>query len=411
MEANAEMNLTNKKLKKFNKIYPWFDAISSDLLFFIAIDTLFFTIVKGFNPAQIAMLTTISSLITIIMQVPLVNLIKILGNTKSVRVGTFVLLISACLITFSPSYIGVAIGRILYELSFIFIRMVAISLKNNLIYQNRADDYKKMLNKGYTIYAAITLIIALISGPIFNINNYLPMYLCIIFCVIGFIMSFKMFDISETHKIESDEEEQRESKKAKISNIIIFILISYTLVYGLIINGQGNSKLLIQYDLAENFAVTAVAMYLSIIVVVSRVARLFANLIFEKVYNKFLKKFHMFIAVMLVLAFVLVVCGHFIVKPLILKFIVMAAGFCIILMIRDPFRIFIQDLALSNTKHSEQQAVFAYMELGRKIGTAGISILITAMLTKLSLIYVIILMLTLAVAHYFVARKLYKLIK
>lgn len=411
MEANAEMNLTNKKLKKFNKIYPWFDAISSDLLFFIAIDTLFFTIVKGFNPAQIAMLTTISSLITIIMQVPLVNLIKILGNTKSVRFGTFVLLISACLITFSPSYIGVAIGRILYELSFIFIRMVAIALKNNLIYQNKADDYKKMLNKGYTIYAAITLIIALISGPIFNINNYLPMYLCIIFCVIGFIMSFKMFDISETHKIESDEEEQRESKKTKISNIIIFILISYTLVYGLIINGQSNSKLLIQYDLTENFEVTAVAMYLSIIVVVSRVARLFADLIFEKVYNKFLKRFHMFIAVMLVLAFVLVVCGHFIVEPLILKFIVMAAGFCIILMIRDPFRIFMQDLVLSNTKHSEQQAVFAYMELGRKIGTAGISILITAMLTKLSLIYVIILMLTLAVAHCFVARKLYKLIK
>ena len=225
MKAHAETNLINKKLKKFNKIYPWFDAISCDLLFFIAIDTLFFSIVKEFNPAQIAMLTTISSLITIIMQVPLINLIKRLGNTKSIRLGTFVLLISACLITFSPSYIGVAIGRILYELSFIFRNMLTISLKNNLIYQNRADDYKKMLNKGYTIYAAITLIIALISGPIFNINTFLPMYLCIIFCVIGFIMSFEMFDISETHKIESNEKEQIENTKAKISIIIIFILI------------------------------------------------------------------------------------------------------------------------------------------------------------------------------------------
>lgn len=411
METNAEMNLINKKLKRFNKIYPWFDAISCDLLFFIAIDTLFFTIVKGFNPAQISMLTTISALITIIMQMPLLNLIKKLGNTKSVRFGTFILLISACLITFSPNYIGVALGRVLYELSFIFERMISISLKNNLIYQNKAEDYKKMLNKGYTIYATITLIIALISGPIFYINNYLPMYLCIIFCVIGFIMSFEMFDISETRKIENDEEEQREDKKKKLSIIIIFILISYTLVYGLIINGQGNSKLLIQYDLTENFEVAAVAMYLSIIVVVSRLARLFANLIFEKVYNKFLKRFHIFIAIMLVLAFILVVCGHFIVKSLILKFMIMAVGFCIILMVRDPFRIFMQDLVLSNTKHSEQQVVFVYMELGRKIGTAGISILITAMLTKLSLIYVIILMLTLAVAHCFVSIKLYKLIK
>ena len=67
MKAHAETNLINKKLKKFNKIYPWFDAISCDLLFFIAIDTLFFSIVKEFNPAQIAMLTTISSIITIII--------------------------------------------------------------------------------------------------------------------------------------------------------------------------------------------------------------------------------------------------------------------------------------------------------------------------------------------------------
>lgn len=42
MKAHAETNLINKKLKKFNKIYPWFDAISCDLLFFIAIDTFFF---------------------------------------------------------------------------------------------------------------------------------------------------------------------------------------------------------------------------------------------------------------------------------------------------------------------------------------------------------------------------------
>ena len=411
MNIKPETNLINKKLKKFNKIYPWFDAISSDLLFFIAIDTLFFTIVKKFNPAQISMLTTISTLVIITIQVPLINLIKRLGNTKSVRIGTFILLISACLITFSPNYMGVVIGRILYELSFIFRNMVAISLKNNLIYQNKANDYKKMLNNGYTLYAAITLIIALVSGPIFNINNYLPMYLCIIFCVIGFIMSFKIFDISEIYKIESDKEEKIESKKTKISIIIIFILISYTLVYGLIINGQGNSKLLIQYDLTKNFEITAVAMYLSIIVVVSRVARLFANLIFEKVYSKFLEKFHIFIATMLLLAFALVICGHFIVEPLMFKFIVMATGFCIILMIRDPFRIFMQDLVLSNTKYSEQQVIFAYMDLGRKIGTAVISILITAILTKLSLIYVIIIMLILAVAHCFVAIKLYKLIK
>ena len=402
---------TNKKLNRFNKLYPWYDAISGDLMFFIAIDTLFLTIVKGLDPAHIAMLTTISALISIVMQLPLLSIIKKLGNTKSVRLGTLLLLTSACFITFSPSFIGIVFGRILYELSFIFRRMGAIALKNNLIYQKKAEDYLKMSNRGDILYAAITLVIALVAGPIFNFNNYLPMYLCIGFAALAFILSFEIFDISETNKLEKQEEQQDKKKKVKLSQIVLLILISYTLVYGLITNGQGNSKLLIQYDLTQNFEVTTVAIYLSIIVAISRLSRLVANLLFEKIYSKFLNKFHVFISWMLILAFVLVACGHFITAPIILKFTIMVIGFCIILMIRDPFRIFMQDLLLENSKYEDQQTLFTYMELGRKLGTAGISILITAVLTQLTLIYVIGLLLALAAAQLFVAIKLYKLIK
>ena len=48
-------------ISKFNKIFPWYNGLSSDLLFWVAIDTLFLTVVKKFNAAQIVSLT-ISSL-------------------------------------------------------------------------------------------------------------------------------------------------------------------------------------------------------------------------------------------------------------------------------------------------------------------------------------------------------------
>ena len=40
-------NLKDKRIKFSNKIYPIFYGLSSDLIFFIAINTLFLTSVKG----------------------------------------------------------------------------------------------------------------------------------------------------------------------------------------------------------------------------------------------------------------------------------------------------------------------------------------------------------------------------
>ena len=48
------MNEKEKKnLKRFNKLFPWFAGLSRDLLFWVAIDTLFLTVVKKFTASQI----------------------------------------------------------------------------------------------------------------------------------------------------------------------------------------------------------------------------------------------------------------------------------------------------------------------------------------------------------------------
>ena len=55
--------MEENKLKRFNKIFPQYDGLSGDLLFWIAIDTLFLTVVKKFTAAQIVSLTSISMVI------------------------------------------------------------------------------------------------------------------------------------------------------------------------------------------------------------------------------------------------------------------------------------------------------------------------------------------------------------
>ena len=67
--------MEQEKMIKFNKLFPWYAGLSSDLLFWIAIDTLFLTVVKQFSVAQIASLTTISLISCMVLQVPLLAII------------------------------------------------------------------------------------------------------------------------------------------------------------------------------------------------------------------------------------------------------------------------------------------------------------------------------------------------
>lgn len=163
----------------FTKIYPWFTALSGDLLFYIAVDTLFLTMIKGINASQIALLTVIPPIIAILIQKYLLTIIKKVGNQTSVRIGCVFLVISSVLLTFANSYFGLIIARVAYEIAFIFKNMEVVLLQKNLTYYNKQNECMKLRSKSNSIYAIITALIAFSSGFIYNINPYLPMYACI----------------------------------------------------------------------------------------------------------------------------------------------------------------------------------------------------------------------------------------
>ena len=167
--------MEEKRIKKFNNLFPWYAGLSGDLLFWIAIDTLFLTVVKGFSASQIVSLTSISLISCIILQYPLLKLIKSIGNTNSVRVGSLFLFLSSILLTFGPNYVVIVMGKIFSEIAFILQNMVNATLKNNLELQNKGTDFIRFRTKANSIYAVVTMIISFVVSFLFNINNYLPM--------------------------------------------------------------------------------------------------------------------------------------------------------------------------------------------------------------------------------------------
>ena len=127
----------SKKMNKFIKIFPWFSGLSKDLLFWVAINTLFLTVAKKLTISQIVSLTPISLIVCIVLQIPLLKIIKKIGNTNAVRVGAFLLLLSSILLTFGNCYIVILIGKITYEIAFTFKNMANAVLENNLRLQRK----------------------------------------------------------------------------------------------------------------------------------------------------------------------------------------------------------------------------------------------------------------------------------
>ena len=396
------MEQETKKINRSIKIYPIFASFTGDLIFFVPIDTLFLTLVKGLNASQITAMTMVALIICIVFQKVILSIVKKIGNVNSLRLGATMLLIASLVLTFGKSFIAMLLYKSIHELAVMFLNMDEIILKNNLKAVNRKDDYFKIRNKSKIIYAIITLFTALVAGKMFNVNNYLPMYLSIIIYVLVLGTAFLYYE----SKVNNELETKKEHKKLKITSIIFYVILSNAVFYSIIKMGQNNSKLFMQYDFQKFLSVEMVTYYITTIVFISRIARLVGNVIFGKVYLKIKDKMSIVLTICLALAFSLLIIGHFIESAFICKVIIMSLGFFLILAIRDSFQTYIEDVALTISNKEEQQEIIIKIEVYRRLGTLILSAIFTLILMKYELIVIEFILLGLSIIEIFINKRL-----
>lgn len=398
------MKQENEKIKRSIKIYPIFTAFTGDLIFFVPIDTLFLTLVKGLSASQITAMTMISLLICIIFQNVILKIVKKIGNVKSIRLGIGLILISSLFLTFGKNFVVILMYNFISEIGFMLLNMNKILLKNNLKSLNKEDEYYEIRNKSKIIYALITMITALVTGYLFNVNNYLPMYLSLIVYLLMLFLSV-MFYESEQVSEEKAKTDQKKSK-IKISSTIFLVIISNAVFYSIIKMGQNNSKIFMQYDFQKFLSIEMVTYYITAIVFISRIARLVGNIIFGKVYAKIKHKMSIILTICLSMAFALLILGHLLNVGFIYKVIIMSLGFFLILATRDSFQVYIEDVALDITPKEEQQKILIYIEVYRKILTLILSASFTLILMRYELIVIEIILLILSLIEVFINKKL-----
>ena len=79
--------------------------------------------------------------------------------------------------------------------------------------------------------------------------------------------------------------------------------------------------------------------------------------------------------------------------------------------IRDPFKLYIQDVLFDYTPKEQHQTLMTLMEFGAKVGTAGIGFVSTLVLLKYSMATVMLIMLCISMIEIVLGIWLYKLTK
>ncbi len=270
------MVVNKKRIVLSNKIYPLFAGLSGDLIFYIAINTLFLTEIKHLSALEISSLTTISIFVMLVLNPLVIKIINKVGALNSVKIGVLLLFLGAFLITIGNNYFIILIGSIFYEAYAYFKYMDAVILRKNLAFLKEEDKFIEIQNKYTLIYAIVTMFTAFISGFLFNLNPYLPMIGCLIFCLINIFLVNFLYEV----KTPNNKTIKKENGKFKITKLILLIFIVFAICYAIIDLGQNNSKLFIQYKLTGFLPLETVSIYLTIVISISRIVRVAANYFF-----------------------------------------------------------------------------------------------------------------------------------
>lgn len=173
------------------KIFPIYKLFSYDTLFYYAISILYLTGVKHFNLSQVALISCIYSLASIIGQIPSSIIANKVGLRNMMILGNILCLIWGIIYIVSPSFTFIIIAEALSGIGFAF-KGVSESpfLYSSLKKLGRTQEFSKVESKGSTLYFLFEAMACIVAGYLYTISPYLPLIFSSSCSLISVILAF-----------------------------------------------------------------------------------------------------------------------------------------------------------------------------------------------------------------------------
>ena len=396
------------KIERLAKIYPWIFGLSLDLIFWVPLNTLFLATAKNISSEQIVLMNTISSFLVLFAQPILLRITPYIGNTLSVRLGLLCLFAANVFFIAGFGFSWLLLGTILYRIGRTIVPLAGVMLKNNLDEIDASNRYITIRNKAALVYSLATMVVSLISGFMFNLHPYLPV-ICGTVLVGGcMLVSFTTADYTPYDRTQNSN---NKLGKIGMTPILWLIVISYGLFVSIILEGSSNVKLFIQENLLKDYKLAETTVILSGIVLISRLSRVVGNIFFRKMYNRFKESCHWIFAMLLILAFAVLILAGVLPISTTIKVVAMAIGFALLMFAMDPVTVLLQTEALEYIDKSNQQSIFVLLGFAQNLVAATVNLCISAILMKWPMLVAMIGLLVISGIELVIAFRLFGCLK
>lgn len=206
------------KLRKNNmKLYPIYQMVGLDWVFYYGIQVLFLTGVKNISAADVVLSSSFYALMYLVFQIPNNIIVEKIGKKNAMVLGQLLNLISMSVILFCPNFIWLLIAQGISSMGFGLKGIAESSFLNASLPEGRkkGEIFAKIDGKGYSKYCFIGATSVLISGFLYAINPYIPICLCLATNLFALIIAMNFIDIER----ETNQKETKDVKE-EVSTII-----------------------------------------------------------------------------------------------------------------------------------------------------------------------------------------------
>lgn len=406
------MTKNDPEKSSFNKpLYCLYQSTSDDLMFWCWFDVLILSVNYGFDPVQISTLFSVSFWIALALKVPAASLAKRIGAGRSVLLSAFLFLTAALLLTFGRTMAVAIIGQSIYLAAIGFQEMSNVILRNAARRDPVHIDYINIMAITGGIYAVISLAAAVFMSRLHAIDQNLPMYICIGFCVNSCILAYfiSRYDLEDAAKDDLVWREALPGVKMHSFDKTTFSCLFLSVLFMAVFTVSGGFfKIMIEDDLSALTGKSETVFLFSMVLLASRIAKILSDLILYVCRKKKLKSLSTFTVLVLGVMFIPVLGCFSRSETGYTALLLIVAAFLIRVVIHDPFRFTLFDFMLRRLKSDKMTEVLFAHSVGVDLFTALISTASTLLLKYLGMFSVMLMLLIaclILVAGYFIIRR------
>lgn len=185
------------------KLFPKYRQISRDFLFFYTINILFLTQVKKITISEIVLVDTFYALFVVIAQIPASFIIDKIGRKRGMILGNIFNAIYLILVINSKNLFSLVLAEIASSLGFSLKDIAEPAILNESIdlqKEEKSKKFAKIQAKAISGYYWLSAISIAISGFLFEINPYIPMFFALSIVIISLIMSTQFVELNLSDK-------------------------------------------------------------------------------------------------------------------------------------------------------------------------------------------------------------------